>query len=463
MTLQRPLLAALLLSWSSVARAQCSSDSVSVVDSIFTARVIVTNEAKGARCAVAADLDGDGVNDLISASSTDNTVAWYRNLGGSEWSTKQDITYESNGARIVTVGDVDSDGDIDAIAASYYDNTIRWFENDGTGSFPNTHVITTSAVNAQGVVAADLDNDGDLDLASASSGDNTVAVFINLQRGVFCELKRIVDSNAVGVRTVVAVDLDGDGFLDLASASKDDNTVAWYENGGSAAFAGPKHIISSSALGAYSLVACDVDGDGDSDLIVASNGDDTVAIYRNDGTGTFSWQLIFDRADFVLSVTAYDFDRDGDMDVASASFFDGTIRWYENLDGAGTSWKNHTLYVGVQGHYVSTADLDDDGDADLIAVTHAENRIQVFLAASSCDANATERCCRLGQAWNGTRCLECETGYYGVWSAGGIATCASCPNGCGAGGAGPGTGDNVIFRPLVCLHGEKLMECTGAQ
>jgi len=54
----------------------------------------------------------------------------------------------------------------------------------------------------------------------------------------------------------------------------------------------------------------------------------------------------------------------------------------------------------------------------------------VFLAASSCDANATERCCRLGQAWNGTRCLECETGYYGVWSAGGIATCASCPNGC---------------------------------
>ena len=87
---------------------------------------------------------------------------------------------------------------MDAIAASYYDNTIRWFENDGSGSFTKTHIVTTTAVNAQGVVAADLDGDGDLDLASASSGDNTVAVYINLANGTFCEIKRIVDSNAVG-------------------------------------------------------------------------------------------------------------------------------------------------------------------------------------------------------------------------------------------------------------------------
>jgi hypothetical protein len=80
------------------------------------------------------------------------------------------------------------------------------------------------------------------------------------------------------------------------------------------------------------------------------------------GQAPSAGRSFFDQADFVLSVTAIDFDLDGDMDVASASFFDGTIRWYENLDGAGTSWKNHTLYVGLQGHYVSTADLDDDGD-----------------------------------------------------------------------------------------------------
>ena len=133
-------------------------------------------------------------------------------------------------------------------------------------------------------------------------------------------------------------------------------------------------------MGAYSLVARDLDQDGHMDLIVASNGDDTVAFFRNSGGSkpTFRKTIIYSSADFVLSVTSFDFDRDGDLDVASASFFDGYVRWYENLDGSGTSWKNHTLYVGSQGHYVSTQDMDGDGDGDLISVTHSENRIQVF-------------------------------------------------------------------------------------
>ena len=92
-------------------------------------------------------------------------------------------------------------------------------------------------------------------------------------------------------------------------------------------------------------------------LVVASNGNDHVSLWRNDGTGKFTKTLIYDSADFVLSVTAVDFDHDGDVDVASASFFDGYIRWYENLDGQGYEWQNHTIYVGVQGHYVSHGDM----------------------------------------------------------------------------------------------------------
>ena len=63
-------------------------------------------------------------------------------------------------------------------------------------------------------------DDGDPDIASASSGDNTIAVFKNIDSGIFCEVKEVVDDNAIGARTVVAADLNGDGWLDLASASK---------------------------------------------------------------------------------------------------------------------------------------------------------------------------------------------------------------------------------------------------
>ena len=75
-------------------------------------RVIVTKEAMGARCAVSADFDGDGLQDLVSASSNDNAVSWFRNLGTDSstglpmFSIKNEISWNSKGSRIVTVGDV---------------------------------------------------------------------------------------------------------------------------------------------------------------------------------------------------------------------------------------------------------------------------------------------------------------------------------------------------------------------
>ncbi|CAB9528516.1 fg-gap repeat protein [Seminavis robusta] len=152
-------------------------------------RIVVTDQAMGARCAVAADFDGDGRQDLVSASSNDNAVSWYRNEGPNEdgsgvrFSIKRKITWSSLGSRIVTVADIDGDGDIDVVGASYYDSSLRWFENDGTGTFTE-HLISTGVNEGQGVAVADVDNDGDPDIICASSGDNTIAVFKNLGGGV---------------------------------------------------------------------------------------------------------------------------------------------------------------------------------------------------------------------------------------------------------------------------------------
>ena len=233
-------------------------------------RIVVTDQAMGARCAVAADFDGDGRLDLVSASSNDNAVSWYQNLGGSppNFSIKKKITWSSLGSRIVTAADMDGDGDgdQDVVGASYYDSSLRWFENDGTGVFTE-HLISSAVNEGQGVTVADMDNDGDPDIATASSGDNTIAVFKNIDNGTFCEIKEIVDDNAIGARTVVASDLNGDGWVDLASASKDDDTVSWYPNDGTGHF--PTKIIISQgdeSTGAYSLVATDVDQDGHNDV-----------------------------------------------------------------------------------------------------------------------------------------------------------------------------------------------------
>ena len=87
---------------------------------LFTpdSRTIVTIEAMGARSAVSADFDSDGLLDLVTASSNDNAVSWYKNLGIDKetgkvkFSIKNKISWDSKGSRIVTVGDVDNDGDV---------------------------------------------------------------------------------------------------------------------------------------------------------------------------------------------------------------------------------------------------------------------------------------------------------------------------------------------------------------
>ena len=84
-----------------------------------------------------------------------------------------------------------------------------------------------------------------------------------------------ITGGCVGPRSVYAADVDGDGDMDVLSASQDDNKIAWYENDGSQNFT--DHTITNDALCAYSVYAANVDGDGDIDVLSASYSDGKIA------------------------------------------------------------------------------------------------------------------------------------------------------------------------------------------
>ena len=127
--------------------------------------------------------------------------------------------------------------------------------------------------------------------------------------------------------------MDNDGDMDILSASEEDDTIAWYENDGNANPSWDAENIVTDADGANSVFAADMDNDGDMDIVSASSNDDTIAWYEyTTGTSTgppWTAREIDTNADGAAAVFVADMDNDGDMDIIVAFIEDGTIAWYE--------------------------------------------------------------------------------------------------------------------------------------
>lgn len=325
-------------------------------------KTIFSNGLGGARSVFTADVDGDGDNDVLSASSTADTIAWHEN-DGSQGFTTWTIANDADGARSVFAADVDGDGDTDVLSASSNNNTVAWYQNDGSQNFTQW-IISTAANGAASVFAADVDGDGDADILAASSVGDKIAWYENDGGQNFTE--QIISSSVDGALSVFAADVDGDGDTDVLSAGGGANTIAWYENDGSQNFTA--HTIND--VGAQSIFAADVDGDGDMDVLTAGA---NVRWYENDGSQTFTAHTLA-TAGGGTSVFAGDIDGDGDTDVLSAFFASDRINWYEN-DGS-QNFTPRTVTTRADGaRAVFAADMDRDGDLDVLSASFNDGRV----------------------------------------------------------------------------------------
>ncbi|WP_421947699.1 HYR domain-containing protein [Phaeodactylibacter xiamenensis] len=241
-------------------------------------------------------------------------------------------------------------------------------------TFSGAPVAGGLADGAYAVFAEDLDGDGDMDVLSASFNDNKIAWYENLGGGNFGP-QQVISTIMNGTLSVHAADLDGDGDVDVLSASGYDDKVAWYENLGGGSF-GPQQVLTTNANGAISVNASDLDGDGDLDILSASVFDDKIAWFENLGGGAFSGeQIIATDADGAYDAYAADLDNDGDVDVLTASGFDDQIAWYENL-GSGTFGSKQVITSSANlARSVYAADINLDGHMDVISASFQDDKI----------------------------------------------------------------------------------------
>lgn len=174
---------------------------------------------------------------------------------------------------------------------------------------------------------------------------------------------------------VVTADFNGDGKLDLASASWGDSQVGIFLGNGDGTF---QPYQSFYAFGAYDLATGDFNRDGRVDLAVATCANWYVLIFLGNGDGTFTPGVILGIPQAPRSVCVGDFNSDGKLDVATANdWLQGVSVFLGNGDG--TFRPRLDYYAGGGRCYkMATADFNGDGRLDL-AVSTSDNFVSILL------------------------------------------------------------------------------------
>jgi hypothetical protein len=301
----------------------------------------------------AADIDSDGDIDLCVARWPEPYIWLLRNDGAG--ALVRDSVIVGGTLRSVLPTDLDADGDLDLAAVDVAGGQLLTLANDGTGQFAPWGAYDLAGV--QSVFAMDLNNDGALDLAVEQSSQPEVRILLSNGDGTLTAGATVALPQPP--LCVCPLDFENDGDIDLATAHAGGMVVFLYNNGRGVLIPDSSHSVNTFAR---SLVAADLDRDGDADL--AGVGDDGITLLLNDGSGLFS----LDHPNQSLTqgdhIHVADLDADGDMELIAAGGALATLSIIDNLgDGRFAEPERHA--TGDTVWSVIAADLDADGDLDL--------------------------------------------------------------------------------------------------
>jgi hypothetical protein len=317
-----------------------------------------------------ADIDGDGLIDVISNASETNEISWYKNLNGpTQFGNKQIISSNSSGNGFGVPFDIDNDNDIDIISKS--GSNLVWYNNtDGMGNFSSAINIPNTEPGS--VHLADIDNDNDLDIISSNNSGNSIHWYENLDGFGTFGAQQLISIYGEGGYDIVSSDIDNDGDLDIITSNSSEQRIYWYENLDGEGNFSPLNVVSTSIPNCYSIDSADIDNDGDNDVL-SSTTQGIVWFENINGQGIFSIpQTLVNNIDGSSIVNIADIDGDNDLDIVSGGQVEDAIAWYDNVDGQASFFSHQNItydYNFVNIEY-TFGDIDGDGFQDLITDRH---------------------------------------------------------------------------------------------
>lgn len=275
--------------------------------------------------------------------------------------------------------DLDRDGRIDLIVAHGAAKLVRSFLGGGDGTFPR-FFDTPCGDPVSDLAVADFNQDQRLDLAVMLATQGRLQVFAGSGDGTFTAAR----AYATGSGPLLATDLNGDGHLDIAVATAGEVVILL---SGSLGIGfeplTPSRIPLPSAASA--LAAADLNRDGFPDLTIAMGALPALRVLINDGSGSFrvSSPMLVEPAQTVALVA-----------LSAGGAPSGVVTGATTLSllsnrGDGTLFQDLKIGirypVGPDPRRLASADLDRDGNLDLLTASASEATLSVLFGTGAGD------------------------------------------------------------------------------
>jgi hypothetical protein len=266
-----------------------------------------------------ADYNGDGRRDMAVAVDAPDRVLIYINNAAPGGGFNAPVAFPmpaGSGPDSLAAGDFDRDGDMDIAVVLKNNNQVTIMTNNGTAQFLTQGAYATGAEPVS-LAAGDLDNDADLDLVTANREGNSLSVLRN-NAGVF-----VVTTIGAGTepRDAAIGDLNADGLRDLAASNHRDRTISTYLNIGGGNFAPRVSYAVGGTVRPDGIAIADITGDGRNDVITSVSGNalNLIAVFPNTpntGNGVLGPAVSSPTGGVnPSSVIAVDIDGDNDADI----------------------------------------------------------------------------------------------------------------------------------------------------
>jgi hypothetical protein len=333
------------------------------------------------------DVNNDGILDLVTANGPSSsgsspgtvpgTVSVRLGTGTGSFTDLPDITIAAS-PRDIALGDVNNDGNLDVLTAHLNSSTVGLRLGDGTGAFAATAITTNAGIQPTSITLGDVNHDGNLDLFGSNYGSNVVAVRLGDGAGSFTGTTNLATGSLTGPYGVQVDDMNEDGHPDLVVITSNVTTgglVVCLGNGTGSFTVQP---VVPGGASPSSLDVGDVNHDGHLDVVIGNFQYSGATVRLGNGQGGFTGSFSIPLTDTPSDLKLGDLNGDGNLDIVAGLFQRRQLRVVLG-DGTGNfaTATGQTLKVGLYPDGIQLADVDGDGDLDILSTCERADYVAV--------------------------------------------------------------------------------------